>query len=127
MHVSTLVLFQDDPCSTRAWSGIETSHDCDHLLINTDSNDISVGTSFTGMSQNTHTHTHTHIHTCTQSVKDVLTHVEQGNRMDAPDCCSEGIYQIMKDCWDKDARQRPNFVHIAKLLQFESICMSLSY
>ena len=78
----------------------------------------------------THTHTHTHTHTLThthtpaQGVTEVLPHVEQGNRMGAPDSCTDGIYQIMKECWDKEASQRPNFVRIEKMLQFESICMA---
>ena len=64
----------------------------------------------------THTHTHTHTHTCTQPAEKVLTHVERGYRMDAPDGCPDGMYQIMKSCWDKDASLRPNFARIENMV-----------
>ena len=64
---------------------------------------------------------YTHKHAPVQSMMDVLAHIEQGYRMDAPDGCSYDIYQIMKDCWDKDASQRPNFAQIERKLRFISI------
>ena len=42
--------------------------------------------------------------------------------MDAPGGCPDGIYQIMKECWDTVASQRPNFAHIQSTI--ESIFVS---
>ena len=36
--------------------------------------------------------------------------------MNAPDGCPGGIYEIMKDCWNVDATQRPDFIRIEKML-----------
>ena len=38
--------------------------------------------------------------------------------MDAPGGCSYDIYQIMKNCWEKEASQRPNFAQIEGMLRF---------
>ena len=41
--------------------------------------------------------------------------------MHVPDGCPDGMYQIMKECWDKDANQRPNFVRIERKLRNISV------
>jgi len=52
-----------------------------------------------------------------QPVEDVAQHVEKGYRMDAPDGCPDHMYRIMKDCWNKDPSQRPNFTRIEKQIE----------
>ena len=41
--------------------------------------------------------------------------------MNAPDSCPDDIYQIMKECWDKEASQRPNFAQIERMLESISV------
>lgn len=50
-------------------------------------------------------------------MEEVAAHVERGYRMDAPDGCPETVYHIMKETWDKDPSQRPNFARIEKELE----------
>ena len=50
-------------------------------------------------------------------MEDVAQHVERGYRMDAPDGCPNGMYKIMKDCWEKDLSIRPNFTRIEKQIE----------
>jgi c-src tyrosine kinase len=50
------------------------------------------------------------------SFNDVVSHVEKGYRMDAPDGCPEEIYAIMKKCWNIEPRGRPSFEEIVKML-----------
>ena len=54
---------------------------------------------------------------CVQPVEDVAQHVDKGYRMDAPDGCPDGVYRVMKECWDKDPSLRPNFARIERLLE----------
>ena len=37
--------------------------------------------------------------------------------MSAPEGCPAGAYQIMKECWDKDASLRLNFTQIGSMLE----------
>ena len=41
--------------------------------------------------------------------------------MDAPGDCPGGICRIMRECWDKDPSQRPNFAQIEKMLESISV------
>ena len=41
--------------------------------------------------------------------------------MDAPDGCPDDIYRIMKECWGKDASQRPHFTQIESMLESISV------
>ncbi|VDD83501.1 unnamed protein product [Mesocestoides corti] len=50
----------------------------------------------------------------------VLQFVESGGRMEAPEACPIGIYQLMLDTWAKDPHQRPAFSSIVHRLH--NIC-----
>ena len=41
--------------------------------------------------------------------------------MDVPDGCPDGIYEIMKECWDKDASARPSFASNERKLRNISV------
>lgn len=43
------------------------------------------------------------------SNQEVLTQVEHGYRMPAPPGCPPALYEIMYECWNKDAEKRPTF------------------
>ena len=45
-----------------------------------------------------------------------MQHVEKGYRMDAPDGSPDAIYQIMRNCWEKEPNSRPTFADIFKSL-----------
>jgi fyn-related kinase len=40
---------------------------------------------------------------------EVLKQVEHGYRMPAPPNCPQNLYDIMKECWDAETKQRPTF------------------
>lgn len=46
-----------------------------------------------------------------------MQHVERGYRMDSPDGCPDIVYKIMRDCWDAEPNNRPNFTRIMKALE----------
>ncbi|KAG8440307.1 hypothetical protein GDO86_006172 [Hymenochirus boettgeri] len=43
------------------------------------------------------------------ALKDVVPKVENGYKMDAPDGCPPVVYDVMKQCWHLDPKQRPTF------------------
>ncbi|XP_071035198.1 tyrosine-protein kinase CSK [Parasteatoda tepidariorum] len=48
---------------------------------------------------------------------DVVKHVEKGYRMEAPEGCPSDIYDIMKQAWDLEPENRPNFIDVLKRLE----------
>ena len=46
-----------------------------------------------------------------------MQYVERGYRMDPPDGCPDIIYKVMRDCWDAEPNNRPNFTRIMKALE----------
>ncbi|KAG8567078.1 hypothetical protein GDO81_013491 [Engystomops pustulosus] len=40
---------------------------------------------------------------------DMLHHLKKGNRMTAPENCSEKVYKVMLDCWQENPQKRPTF------------------
>lgn len=36
-------------------------------------------------------------------------YIEKGNRLPQPENCPDGVYDIMKQCWDEDCKNRPSF------------------
>lgn len=47
-----------------------------------------------------------------QPLKDVLSKVIDGYRMDMPDRCPEPVYKLMKKCWEIDAAKRLSFKQV---------------
>lgn len=47
----------------------------------------------------------------------VLEKLEHGYRMPRPQGCPPEVYQLMRDCWQQDPRQRPAFKQIVARLQ----------
>ncbi|XP_033120717.1 tyrosine-protein kinase CSK-like [Anneissia japonica] len=47
---------------------------------------------------------------------EVLTHVEKGYRMEAPEGCPEFIYRIMRETWELNPQKRPSFKTILKII-----------
>ena len=52
----------------------------------------------------------------------------QGNRLPKPDLITEELYRIMKNCWNYNSKDRPNFktLGIELKMAFEDICQTLS-
>jgi hypothetical protein len=48
---------------------------------------------------------------------EILTFVEAGTRLKAPNGCPEEIYDIMNDCWEEDAKFRPTFTAIVQKIE----------
>jgi len=48
---------------------------------------------------------------------DVVIHVEQGYRMEAPDGCPKEIYDIMREAWELDPNKRPAFKDVSVRLE----------
>lgn len=46
-----------------------------------------------------------------------MVKIESGYRMECPDGCPVGVYDVMKDCWDITPNQRPTFHEIYKTLE----------
>lgn len=40
---------------------------------------------------------------------EVLSQVEHGYRMPSPPNCTQALYEIMLECWNKDPMRRPTF------------------
>lgn len=53
------------------------------------------------------------------SNKEVIENVLKGYRMDIPDNCSEKIGKLMKECWNYNLEDRPNFKDILQILKEE--------
>lgn len=50
-------------------------------------------------------------------IVDVVKHVERGYRMEAPEGCPDGIYDIMRAAWSIDPEQRPSFASVLSSLR----------
>ena len=79
-------------------------------------------------------HAHTVLVTVPQTNEKVLQHIDR-YRMECPDGCPDQVYSIMRECWEKEPMQRPNFTRVYSLLQrvkelpesnFLSLSLSLS-
>lgn len=46
-----------------------------------------------------------------QPLAEVVRHVERGYRMEAPEGCPAGPYEVMRAAWHADPAQRPSFAH----------------
>ncbi|XP_055357949.1 tyrosine-protein kinase Abl-like isoform X2 [Paramacrobiotus metropolitanus] len=57
-------------------------------------------------------------------IADVYHKIESGYRMEAPRGCPGPVYQLMLDCWEWKAADRPNFTEINQRL--ESMCQIIS-
>lgn len=44
-----------------------------------------------------------------QPLAEVVRHVERGYRMEAPEGCPGGPYEVMRAAWHADPAQRPTF------------------
>ncbi|RVE54311.1 hypothetical protein evm_001138 [Chilo suppressalis] len=47
---------------------------------------------------------------------EVVRHVERGYRMEAPEGCPAGPYDLMRAAWHADPAQRPTFQHARRAL-----------
>ncbi|XP_064616712.1 tyrosine-protein kinase receptor UFO-like isoform X2 [Liolophura sinensis] len=47
----------------------------------------------------------------------ILGYLENGDRLTKPDVCTDGLYQLMMNCWDENPKSRPPFLDIAKQLE----------
>ena len=52
----------------------------------------------------------------TQLSEKVLEFLEDGDVMDCPDGCPEGVYDIMVQCWEMEPSLRPTFHSLQSLL-----------
>ena len=43
---------------------------------------------------------------------EVLKQVEHGYRMPAPPNCPQNLYDIMRECWNAEAKDRPTFENL---------------
>ena len=48
--------------------------------------------------------------------KDVITGVAAGMRLQQPEGCSEDIYLVMLNCWNKEPTERPSFSELAEIV-----------
>ena len=46
----------------------------------------------------------------------LVEHLEGGNRLGKPAQCPNEIFNIMTDCWKREARERPTFKHLKSRL-----------
>lgn len=51
-----------------------------------------------------------------QHIDSVVDKIQGGYRMECPDGCPKKVYDVMRDCWDIDPKQRPTFKTIYKTL-----------
>ncbi|XP_057312170.1 uncharacterized protein LOC130653668 [Hydractinia symbiolongicarpus] len=61
------------------------------------------------------------------SNKDTLLFVSEGNRMPAPNGCSEQLYKIMCSCWAHNAQERPTFETLKWQLEEYSFIEETNY
>ena len=57
----------------------------------------------------------------------VVDRLVQGFRHPQPADCPEALYNIMLDCWKKDAQQRPTFEHLFQTLDDFSVSVETGY
>jgi hypothetical protein len=48
---------------------------------------------------------------------EVLEAVKQGKRLEKPTGCPQAYYELMQNCWNNDADQRPSFEQLCKRLK----------
>jgi len=48
--------------------------------------------------------------------REVLDQIERGYRHPKPKDCPEALYDMMKQCWDADAQNRPTFEYLHSFL-----------
>ena len=44
--------------------------------------------------------------------REVLDQIERGYRHPKPKDCPDELYELMKQCWDKDPQNRPTFDYL---------------
>lgn len=49
--------------------------------------------------------------------REVLEQVDRGYRMPCPQGCPESLHEMMRQCWKKDAEERPTFEYIQSFLE----------
>jgi serine/threonine protein kinase len=43
---------------------------------------------------------------------DVIAQIEKGHRLPKPDLCPDETYELMKNCWNYQPRDRPSFKYL---------------
>ncbi|CAL2046227.1 unnamed protein product [Caenorhabditis brenneri] len=46
-----------------------------------------------------------------EGLMDILTFLNEGERLEQPEFCNEDTYNLMRSCWELDASKRPCFSH----------------
>ncbi|XP_057313104.1 fibroblast growth factor receptor 2-like [Hydractinia symbiolongicarpus] len=49
--------------------------------------------------------------------EDLFSFLEKGKRMDPPEMCPKGVYEIMMECWTRSPYERPMFLQICHRLE----------
>lgn len=52
-----------------------------------------------------------------QKPVDIVSSIENGDRLRKPSTCPDALYEIMRKCWEFDASDRPSFTEIARLMK----------
>lgn len=50
-------------------------------------------------------------------VDEMVDYVRQGGRLIQPENCSDEIFQMMFDCWNKNGEKRPNFKELREFFE----------
>ena len=58
---------------------------------------------------------------------ETIAQVERGYRMPMPPNCPEPLYQIMVQCWNKEAEARPTFEYLQATLEDYFVAAEPSY
>ena len=48
----------------------------------------------------------------------LIKFLEDGNRLAMPELCPDEVFQLMKECWELDPKQRPSFQNLKERLEF---------
>lgn len=48
------------------------------------------------------------------STQELVTFLQEGNRMSKPEHCNQELYQVMKACWSSNHFDRPSFEDLSK-------------
>ena len=59
--------------------------------------------------------------------RDVLEQVERGYRMAKPRICPESMFEVMLQCWNKKAEERPTFEYLFNFFDDYFISTEPSY